>query len=313
VLRSEILAMATAAARGGRNELLLLVHPRLSESRIEKEWAAVGDALRPDVLERLSLQVVFPDGRTRHFGAHSGATSPSNGVPFAPVTEAGFRLPPRDLAFAVEKLLVWGWLTRKGRVSRKWVQDAADCSYPTVASVVGHLGSAIRRHSDRRIELTHLARAEWARFIGVSSDARCTRRYVDASRQPGTATTLLQRLQRASPTGVAVGGVAGSLHHHPKLDIVGLPRLDLSVHAPGRAADIDFIRRLDPALEPIEDPAEPAVLALHFVRHRETLFERSSHGLPWADPVECLLDLHEAGLQAQASELLEAFVQRVEA
>jgi len=306
--------MAAAAARAGRNERLHLVHPRLSEGRIEKEWAAAADALRPDVLNRLSVQVVFPDGRTMHFGAHSRAASPSNGVPLAPrVTETGFRLPPRDLAFAVEKLLVWGWLTRKGPVSRKWVQDAADCSYPTVASVVGRLGSAIRRHSDRRIELTHLPRAEWARLVGVSSDARCTLRYVDASRQSGTAATLLQRLRQASPTGVAVGGVAGSLHYHSKLDMVGLPRLDLSVHAPGRTADIDFVRRLDPALKAVEDPAEPAVLALHFVRHRDTLFERRSRGLPWADPVECLLDLHEAGLQAQASEFLEAFLQRVDA
>lgn len=90
------------------------------------------------------------------------------------------------------------------------------------------------------------------------------------------------RLSQAAPTGVAVGGVAGARHYHPGLDLVSLPRLDLSVHAPEREAD------------------------LRFVRHQAALFAPSAAGLLWADPLECFFDLHESGLQAQASELLEA-------
>ena len=55
----------------------------------------------------------------------------------------------------------------------------------------------------------------------------------------------------------------------------------------------------------MNDPATPAPLVLHFVRHQETLFAPNASGLPWADPRECFFDLHESGLQAQASELLE--------
>ncbi len=91
------------------------------------------------------------------------------------------------------------------------------------------------------------------------------------------------------------GGVAGARHYHPKLDLAGLPRLDLSVHTPGREADIGFVRRLDPALTQVTDPAAPAVVVLHFVRHQEALFAASASGLPWADPLECFFDLHEAG------------------
>lgn len=307
ILRSELLAMATAAARAqpGRTETLRLVSPSLSESRIEEEWRAAADVLRPKVLERLSLQVVFPDGRTRVFGAHREVRLDRAAVE-RDVGQGGIRLPQRDLAFAVEKLLVWAWLTRKGPLTRKWLERAVGCTYPTVASVVKRLGSALRRHPDRRIELTHVPRGEWVRLLGIASEARCTLRFADVSDQRSDATRLLRRLTQTAPASVAVGGVAGARHYHPRLDLVGLPRVDLSVHAPGRLADIAFIHRLDPALTKVTDPAAPAVVVLHFVRHQEALFAPSPSGLPLADPLECFFDLHEAGLQAQASELLEA-------
>lgn len=306
ILRSELLAAATAAARAqtGRTETLRLVSPSLSESRIEEEWRAAVDVLRPKVLKRLSLQVAFADGRTRIFGAHQGP--PLERAAVVRDAARGLRLPQRDMAFAIEKLLMWAWLTRKGPLTRKWLERTAGCTYPTVARVVKRLGSALRRHTDRRIELTHVPRGEWVRLLGIASEARCTLRFADTSDQRSDAARLLRRLTLAAPTGVAVAGVAGARHYHPALDLVGLPRLDLAVHAPRREADIDFLRRLDPALTQVTDPDAPALVVLHFVRHREALFVPSQSSLPWADPVECILDLHEAGLQSQASELLEA-------
>jgi hypothetical protein len=131
-------------------------------------------------------------------------------------------------------------------------------------------------------------------------------RFADRSGQPESPPVLLRRLEAVAPLGVAVGGVAGARQYHPELDIIGLPRLDLSVHAPTRDADIGFLSRLDPALKPVGDPAEPARVVLHFVRHAEPLFTPNPGGLPWADPVECLLDLDEGGLQAQALEFMDA-------
>lgn len=307
VLRSELLGMATVAARAwpGRTQTLRLVTPSLSERRIEEEWLAAAEVLRPKVLERLSLEVVFADGRTRAFGVGKDAP-PRRALVVKGGAHGGHRLPRRDLAFAVEKLLVWAWLTGKGALTRKWLEDAVGCAYPTVASVVRRLGSAVRRHPDRRIELVHVPRAQWVRMIGRSSEARCTLRFAEASGLGGDPSRLLRRLSQAAPAGVAVGGVAGARHYQPSLDLVGLPRLDLSVHAPERAADLGFVRRLDPALTQVNDPAAAATLVLHFVRHQEALFAPNVAGLPWADPLECFFDLHESGLQAQASELLEA-------
>jgi hypothetical protein len=76
-------------------------------------------------------------------------------------------------------------------------------------------------------------------------------------------------------------------------------------YAPTRDAEIGFVARVDPALRPVTDPAEPASIVLHFVRHADPLFTPNPRGLPWADPVECLLDLDEGGLQTQALEFMD--------
>ena len=305
VLRAELMAMASRVALDtSRTATLRLVRPRISEERLEEEWRAAAGALRPAVLSRLSLQAVFADGRSRVFGA-SRALPPEARAGEA-LRARGIRLPPRDLSFVVEKLLVWAWITRRGPLTRKWLEDAAGCSYPTVASVVERLGSVVRRHPDRRIELTHVPREEWARLFALSGEARSVMRFADRSGQPESPAALLRRLGKVAPDGVAVGGVAGARHHHPALDLVGLPRLDLSIHAPTRDTEIGFVNRLDPALKQVKDSAEPAQLVLHFVRHAEALFTPNTGGLPWADPVECLLDLNEGGLQAQALEFMDA-------
>ncbi len=124
--------------------------------------------------------------------------------------------------------------------------------------------------------------------------------------QPRSVSSLVERLQELHPRGVAIGGVLGARHFHAELDLMGLPRLDVSVHCPERQADVAFVKRLDPALDATSDPAEPARLVVHFVRHRKPLFEPDAAGLPWADPVECLLDLQEAQLEPQAAEFVRA-------
>ena len=308
-IRAELLAIAGAAAKvPQRTAILRLVHPHLSEHRIEEEWQLARSVLRPAVLSRISLQVEFEGDRLRTFGGQPGLP-PAPREPH-PRPAGLISLPPRDVAFAVEKLLVWAWLTGAGPLTRKRVEDMVGCSYPTVAAVVKRLGGAVRRHRDRRIELDHLPREEWARLFARSSEARCTMRFADRSGEPGSAVALQRRLAQVAPVGVALGGVAGARHHRPEIDIVGLPRLDLSVHAPGKDADIGFVRRLDPALQPVQDAREPALLVLHFNRHRDALFGPGPGGVPVADPVECLLDLHECGLEAQALEFLDALTPR---
>ena len=59
------------------------------------------------------------------------------------------------------------------------------------------------------------------------------------------------------------------------------------------------------ALKRVEDPLAPANVAVHAVRHADAQFTPREGGLAWADPVECLFDLHEARLEMQAAQFLE--------
>lgn len=304
--------MADAVSREPEaHELLCLINPRMSEGRIEEEWELIGRVLRPEVARRLTVHVALPDGRHRSFGeiSESKAEELCRGT-VQRESESGtagiVSLPAPDYSFIILKLFVYAWLTNRGPVTARWLAHIAGCSYPTVASATRRIGRAVVRRKDRRLELGEFPRPEWSRLLTVADDARSTMRFADRSGQPRSASSLADRLQHLRPEKVAVGGVLGARHYHPELDLMGLPRLDVSVHCPEKSADVSFVRRLDPGLAATSDPAEPARLVVHFVRHREALFEPDSGGLPWADPVECLMDLHEARLEPQAADLVRA-------
>lgn len=124
--------------------------------------------------------------------------------------------------------------------------------------------------------------------------------------QPRSADLHLRRLEKLNPPGLAIGGVLGAKHYFPDLDLAGTPRLDLSLHSPGRQLNLEFIEQLDPALKRVEDPLAPANVVMHAVRHADPLFAGREGGLAWADPLECLFDLYEARLDQQAAQFLEA-------
>src|ERR1035441_5002791 len=94
-------------------------------------------------------------------------------------------------------------------------------------------------------------------------------------------------------------GCVGAKHYQPSLDLVGNPRLDLSIHSGRKTADLSFVERLDPGLERTARRDESPTLVIHTIRRAESLFQPGEDGLSWADPVECLLDLQEARLEYQ--------------
>lgn len=285
---------------------LVLVDPSITEARLREEWDKSRSVLRPDILDRISFCVFSSDGRLR-------------GVPDDPPQDTADwlrevahreakRRPARsertDYEFVVLKLLILQWLTKRNPVTTSWLSETAGCSYPTVARVLKRLGSMVERESDRRVLLRHFPRRDFEWLVANSGRARLTTRFVDTSGQPRDPLTHLSRLEKLKPSGVAIGGVVGAKHYEASLDILGIPRVDLCVHCHETRFDTDFVKQLDPALKPQEDPLGPVNLALHAVRHKEPLFLVRPGRLPIADPLECLLDLHEAHLEAQASQFL---------
>lgn len=309
-LRDALVSLAFLLADGSkRNAYLVLIEPKISLARLERETDSLRTVLRKNIWSRLKI-VVVDDG---HFSALKGAqieeiVSSMISELVTVSTEPGTLLPRPDYFFVVLKVLTLRWLSGKSPVTTKWIMKHAGCSYPTVSSALRRLGRAVQRHSDRKIELNRFPREPWSQLLTGADRIRQTMRFADRSGKPRSPKALYRRLRKLDLPDVAVGGTMGARHWHPSLDLVGDPRLDLAVHCPGNRIGLDFVRLLDPALKQTNDPLVPHSLALHTIRRAEPLFDQSTSGPVWADPVECLLDLQETRFERQANELVDALI-----
>ncbi len=287
---------------------LVLVNPAITSARLHDEWRRAAAVLKPEVLARLALCLVDSKGAIRGVPADPPADVQA-WLREAVEQEAAHASAPTkrmDYEFVILKLLIHQWLMSGDAVTTTWLSHTAGCSYPTVARILKGLGSLIERTSDRRVGLRFFPPKEFSKLLAMSERARSTTRFVDRSGQPRRPDTHLRNLERMKPPGVAVGGVLGARHYVPELDLAGTPRLDLSIHRHGAPLNFDVIKALDPALEREDDPLKPANVVVHAIRHADPLFASGQGDLAWADPVECLLDLHEARLESQADQFLEA-------
>jgi len=215
--------------------------------------------------------------------------------------------------YGVLHALLDRWLRGQGPVHTTELMATVGCSYPTAAGALADLAGVVRRHRDRRVELGAFPVQAWGRYRSMAEEVRGTLRYADRSGKPRSTAQLAARLGRLRRDDLAVGGVFGALHHLPRLDIVGSATLCVTLHDPHGSAPADFVERLDPALAPTKDALEPALLIVHHQRLRRFLAEPGAQGHAWADPVDCLLDLHEAGLDGLADEFLRGMASRAAA
>ncbi len=281
---------------------------RLSQERLVEEWRTFVNALRPEISERLAL-VAQGDGYL------AVLPEPSPGLTrLAAILVQGERgstpatpaLPTSPKFFVVLKILLSRWLLGDGPLTRAELGDLAGCSYPTVAKSLERLAPYLEPRKDRAAWLKEFPGQAWDELLASSPRRRGTISYVLGAAEAMDAEALLGRLRKLGPLGVAVGGVLAARYWDPAFDLNGLPRIDLSMVS--SKLDLSFMRRLDPALEQVSGATTPA-LVIHPLRRPALQLpghEVQVEGLPVADPVETLLDLHELRLLPQAEALVEA-------
>ncbi len=297
----------------GCGGFLALVDCRLSQERVEREVEQARRVLRPDLLNR--LQVLFLSAE-QDIG--EGLRSAGLGEQEVErVEEALSRISParanrripraaQDLVF---EYLLNAYLLGKGPLTTESVMRATGYSYPPVAKALELLDPFVRRHSDRRLELACFPCKEWRRYLGVYERGRFADKFEAPAGLARSPDQLLSRLLKLQQPGVAISGVHAARHYFPDLDLVGAPRLDLCLHMPRGYSESRLPTRLDPALESVGfDSGNPA-LVIWPVYRAVSMFDADGgdQGLEWADPVSCLLALHDARLEAQAQELVDAF------
>lgn len=307
-LRGALFRLAEiVAAEQGASGILLLTDSIVTEHRLLAEWKTARQIIREELLARLSICVIDEDGALvgvphpphedmrrvlKEVAAHESGH----------LIQRGIR---PDFEFVVQKVLLHNLFVSGKAMTVGDLAAKAGCSFPTAAQVVKGLGSLIERTSDRRVRLKYFPRDQFDQFAAGSERARMTTRFTDTSGQTRSPQALLRRLPKVAPENVAVGGVLGARQYLKSLDLIGTPRLDLSVYSPRERLNLDFVQDLDPALKIEMDPQRPVALAVHAIRHAEPLFTRDNMGWLLADEIECLLDLKEAGLGSQASQFLD--------
>ncbi len=293
--------------------LLLLIASKITPERLRKEWLSAQRVLQPEVMNRLSV-VLHHDGHLSGLPADPDAAILARLESLTRESrEPGTPIRRLDPNHEILKILVHRWLLNLGPISMIHLGRMAGYSFPTVAAVVRRLANSVARSTARGVELAGFPYDAWGRMVAVAESARSTVRFTDRSGQRRSPESLLRRFQNLpAPDAavIAVGGAFGARHYFADLDLVGTPRLDLTIHAPAERMDLSFIKQLDPALEITNDPREFSNVSTHVIRRRESLFETGADGVRWADPVECLLDLHEMKLEPQAREFLDALIAR---
>ena len=301
-LRASLLVLAYWLAGHPENRgLLLLLDSRITEKRLKDERELASRVILPEVMHRL---IVASTSDGRYIGLPQDLGDDFHAWLDQRVSKESPRCKSRESYYAILQILLHQWLLGKAPLTRRALGDLAGCSYPTVAAALRRLGPYLGQRSSRRVELTHFPGNEWERMLAVSDRIRETARFAVASGEVRSPEAHLRRLVQLGLDNVAIGGVLGARHYYSDLDLVGTPRLDLSLHCPARLTGLEFIQKLDPALRRVGSALEPANVVVHMVRRAEAFFIPREGGLQWADPVECLMDLHEAHLERQAKEFL---------
>lgn len=305
-----------AAAKGAPGRLaLVLVRPPVSAARLGAEWDAFRGVLDPAVGRKLHLLVL--DGpRAAVFPPHpelrrlAETLAPAVGEARKASAPAYPRLPSEKF-FDVFTFLLARWLRDPAPVSVKSLLGGTGASYTSVSQALRRLEDAgeVTRRRNGDVELPAFPWSTWREVTAVLQPLRGTLAYKDGTGRGLRPAALLSRIRSLGTAAVGVGGALAASRRDPHFDLHGLPRLDLTAHG-GRDLD-GLARALHPSLRPTEPGAPDAVLALHPLKRRASLFEPDARkGFAWADDVETLLDLTELKLLEQADALIHRLVKR---
>lgn len=300
------LAYALAANPSSRG-FLVLVDCEITEDRIRSEWRDAHGVLQSNIADRTTICWTMGSKRFGVPNSPSEATWHVLEEEIAKERGRGHIFLKPDYSTIILMILLENWFSGKGPVMIEWLKEKAGCTYPTVARALREIENVLSRGSDRSVALDYFPEDEFRRLVAIAPKARRTIRLADRSGKPRSVQFLIEKLQKLGHLDLkfAIGGVIGAKHYYPELNLLGVPRLDISVHSKRWVLDQSLALQIDPGLKITEHPGEPAAVVIHQTQQADSFFTENSQGLPWASRTECLLDLFESRLEAPAGEFLD--------
>lgn len=316
-LRLAVLQLAYRLSQDDAQDLrgmVVLVDSRIRPSSINNEMSHLRAVLRPDLVDRL---VIYngadalrsydapPELLTHEFHGYLKSLITSETSPTRP-----YGTTPGSGKDAVLEFLILSWLRVDGPMSTADLQRLVGVSYPTAAAVIKELEASgeLRRGFNRSVELARFPWTEWRGWLARTVASRKTVLYRSVTNLPRPPVWAYSRLERLERDDVAVGGTLGAAIHFPKLDVVGTPRVDLVVLGEPKDLGDSEVARLDPSLERYKGKAAEAAVVVHFVGRRKTSPFTLENNVRYADPLNCIADLYDVGLESQANEMLRHLV-----
>lgn len=304
-VRAAFISLASwVSARPDYQGLLVIDRPRLERETIRSEVWDLRQVLRESIAQRLFLVFRSPEGGLSGLPPGISASQVSN-VAFR--SEGAGRRPVGHSYHIIFTTLLRDWLKHERPRSRKELQVITGFTQVPIDRALADLAPWIEKGPRKSVSLRGFPMEAWRRVVTMAPIARESVCFVDRAGIGRSPQSLLKRLRDLNRPAVAVGGVIGAQHYDRSLDLVGTPRVDLTVHQERGDIDYTWIRALDPALERADEIhfGKPS-LVVHVLRRRESFFETTQEGMLVADPGECLLDLHELRLHNQIDNLVRA-------
>ena len=302
-LRGSLLALAFALRKEvpSTKGLLVLTDSKLSTSRLIEELDQFRSIVKEEVGNKIHL-VAFDEGSLRMKGLIPNinedlALFVHDLVRHDTSTQGG-----RVSRVLVQSLVIDRWLQGRAMTSSLEVKAETGASKPTVLAALGQLMKL-----DVIFGTTgdfSIRPPSWQAWESMAVDLRSERkaiRFADPSGLARSPSELLKRLLKIKgrkSLDVAVSGVMAAHHFYEELNITAPPRLDLSVYN----GDLTFVRQLDAGLVEVKNLKAHAPLVLHLGRRLRAPSKFESPGLDEASPLECMADLLDLGLTAEAQD-----------
>jgi hypothetical protein len=270
---------------------------------LREEWESYARLIQPFILSRLKIVVISKGETIEKYGKLSKEESDAILEITKTISQKQInkkRSKP-DAFFEIVRILIIHWFRGNGPTQLNKLCQLSGFSYPTVALSLEKMELQINRHSDRSVELKSFPRDLWFKLLASSDNIRVPQGFW--AHRPRDIDYLIKKIIDNTNFEIGFGGIIGARHFMPSIDLLGNPRLDLTVQKWSNSKVENFVKNLDPGLKKVR-PGELPQVVIHNLFRQDPLFVKSSNMLI-ADEVECLLDLHEARLELQASELLE--------
>lgn len=303
-VREGLLALAYAVQSTPRlsTGLCVIVDSRLSSTRLADELERFRSVARAEMAQRIFLV----RAQTRRVFVIDGEL-PEHSDGFMQALQTAIReetaatSATRVTRQQVKAVLVERWLSGLMPVTLAELRRLTGSSYQTASAALGELErlGIVTEERDGPIPLRGLGPIGLMKLAEEHALARKLVRYTDPTgegRLPSALADRLLTLRRKGLMGkAAISGVLGATRYFPDLDITAAPRLDVSVYD----GDVRFMSKLDAGLVVVDDSKRKATVVLHLQRDCRP-DELATQGVDLAARLDCLADLEQMGLQAEA-------------